>query len=299
MRTNDFIHPEDAVALRALKSIPWLIRIIMVSFFLLCLFPSMGKAQIEKWDSLTNLAKSYFQHKDYIRSIECYEQVITLVSPYDKDGKLVNNIRGTIALNYIYLGVPLLKAKKYSESKPYFEKALEYSAKDLNVRSIANSWMGNWYSLQALSIRSSGANLQQSIDYSIMAEKYYKIAKTPEKYLKERISRATVLSDISQIDDARHLLQQVIAESVGNDQRASLHAKALNELGSIEQNAENYQLAIQYLERSYNLSIPLDRQNARSAATRLQRLYETQIPDSSKAELWKKRADRLNDKKEE
>ena len=259
------------------------------------LYPLIGTAQIEKWDSLTNLAKTYHQQKEYVKSNECYEQVIAIVKPFDSDSKLTNKIRGMIALNYVYMGVPLFKDKKYAESKPYFEKALEYSANDPKVLQMANSWMGDWYSSQALQVRIAESNLQQAIDYSLLAEKYYTIANASEKCLKEQISRATVLADIFRIDEARKLFQQIIAECEGRDKRTNLLAKALNELGAIEQNTENYQTAILYLERSYDLSQSSDRQNARIAANRMQRLYESQIPDKTKAELWKKRLDELND----
>lgn len=291
----DFIHPEDAAALEALKKLPVLIRKSVLSFLLLCVFPNNGNAQIEKWDSLSNLAKTYHQQKEYLKSNECYEQVIDIVKPFDKDGRLTNKIRGMIALNYVYLGVPLFKAKKYVESKNYFEKALEFSANDPKVLPMANSWMGDWYSSQALQIRIAESHLQQAIEYSVLAEKYYTIANAPEKCLKEQISRATVLADISRIDEARMLFQQVITECEGKEKRINLLAKALNEVGAIEQNTENYQTAILYLERSYNLSQLSDRKNARIAANRMQRLYESQIPDKTKAELWKKRADELND----
>lgn len=295
MQKIDFIHPEKPVAFGSLMKISVLIRKFVLSFLLLCVFPNSGNAQIEKWDSLTNLAKTYHQQKEYVKSNECYEQVIAIVKPFDSDSKLTNKIRGMIALNYVYMGVPLFKDKKYAESKDYFEKALEYSANDPEVLPMANSWMGDWYSSQALQIRIAQSNLQQAIEYSLLAERYYSLANAPERCLKEQISRATVLADISRIDDAKQLLQQVIAECEGRDKRTILLAKALNEFGAIEQNTENYQTAIQYLERSYSLSQSSDKQNALIAANRMQRLYESQIPDKTKAELWKKRADELND----
>lgn len=297
VQTIDFTHPKDAAALEALKKIPLLVSSFAILFLLLYAFPNSGNAQIEKWDSLTNLARTYHQQKEYLKSNECYEQVISIVKPFDADGRLTNKIKGMIALNYVYLGVPLFKAKKYEESKSYFEKALEYSANDPKVLPMAKSWMGDWYSSQALQIRIAETNLEQAIKYSLLAEKYYTLANAPDKCLREQISRAMVLADISRIEDARQLLQQVISECEGEvrDKRTNLLAKALNELGAIEQNTENYQMAILYLEQSYNLNQSSDRQNARIAANRMQRLYESQIPDKTKAELWKKRADELND----
>ena len=294
MQAMNFIQLEGVSVIEAFKKLLMQRRIFVV-LVLMSLFPVSGNAQSEKWDSLINLAKSYFLQKEYLKSNECYKQVIAVIKPFDEDGRLTNKIRGMIALNYVYLGVPLFKAKKYAESRDYFEKALEYSANDPKVLPMANLWMGDWYSSQALQIRIAESNLQQAIEYCLLAEEYYTLANAPEKCLKEQISRAMVLSDISRIEDARQLLQQVIQECEGKDKRTNLLAKALNELGAIEQNTENYQMAIQYLEQSYNLSLSSDKQNARLAANRMQRLYESQIPDKTKAELWKKRADELND----
>lgn len=257
--------------------------------------PFFVNAQTEKWDSLMNLAKTYHRQKEYLKSNECYQQVIDAIMPFDDDGSLTNKIKGTMALNYMYLGVSLFKQKKYPEAKSYFEKAIEYAEKDPKVLPMANTWMGDWYSTQALIIRISETNLQQSVEYSIMAEKYFELANAPEKRLKEQVSRATVLSEISRIDEAKQQLQNVISECEGNEKRIVILAKALNELGAIEQNAENYQSAIQLLERSYNLSVVYSKTNAKSPATRLLRLYQNQIPDPSKVELWQKRINELND----
>ena len=286
--------------MEALKKISVLdIKCVVLYLLMVCFFPCDLTAQTEKWDSLMNLAKTYHKQREYLKSNEYYQQVIDAILPFDNDGRLINKIKGTMALNYMYLGVPLFKQKKYPEAKSYFEKAIEYAEKDPKVLTMANKWMGDWYSMQALTIRTSETNLQQSVQYSIMAEKYYKLANAPEKYLKEQILRATTLSDLSRIDDARKLLQQVIEECEGKDKLSNLQAKALNELGTIEQNSENYLYAIKYLEKSYYLSLQSDLQNARIAANRMQRLYEFHISDKTKAELWKRRVDELHDTREQ
>ena len=291
----DFINSKDLKAMKALKNIPMQFSRLVVLLILLAVFSPLNlSAQIEKWDSLMNLAKTCFQLKDYSKSNEYYQQVIDLIKPFDKDGKLIDKIRGTMAINYIYMGVPFLKENKYSEAKPFFEKALEYSERDPKVFPVANSWMGNWYSAKALEIRAYENNLKQSVDYSIMAEKFYESANAPDKRLKEQISRAVVLSTIARVDEAKQLLKQVISECEGNEKRNSLLAKALNELGFIELNSENYQSAIMNLEQSYTLSVDSgDIQNAEIVARRLQWLYENKIPDNSKVELWKGRADNI------
>ena len=283
------------IFLESLKQIPVLLRKYVILLLLVWLSPCDLTAQTEKWDSLMNLAKTYHKQKEYLKSNECYQQVIDAIMPFDNDGSLTNKIKGTMALNYMYLGVPLFKQKNYPEAKSYFDKAIEYAEKDPKVLPTANTWMGDWYSAQALTIRISETNLQQSVEYSIMAEKYYELANAPEKRLSEQVSRATVLSEISQIDEAKQLLQKVISECEVNDKRNVILAKALNELGAIEQNAENYQSAIQLLERSYNISVVNSKTNAKIAANRLLRLYQSQIPDESKVEFWQKRINELKD----
>lgn len=270
-------------------------RLLFLMLQCLLFIPLSGNAQTEKWDSLMNLAKTYHKQKEYLKSNEYYQQVIDAIMPFDNDARLANKIKGTMALNYMYLGVPLFKQKKYPEAKLYFEKAIEFAEKDPKVLPMANTWMGDWYSTQALTIRLSETNLQQSVEYSVIAEKYYEVANAPEKRLSEQVTRATVLSEISRIDEAKQQLQKVISECEGNDKRDVILAKALNELGDIEQNAENYQSAIQLLERSYDLSVVNCKTNAQIAANRLLRLYQSQIPDESKVELWQKRINELKD----
>ena len=212
-----------------LKCLPILYYRSVSLFILLSLFPICNiTAQTEKADSLMNLAMAYSKQKEYLKSNEYYQQAIDVIMPFDNDGSLTNKIKGTMAINYLNLGVPLFKQKNYPEAKSYLEKAIEYAEKDPKVFPTVNSWMGTWYSTQALINRISGTNLQQSVENSIMAEKYFELANAPEKRLKEQVSRATVLSEISRIDEAKQQLQNVISECEGNEKRFVILAKALN-----------------------------------------------------------------------
>ena len=262
----------------------------------LLLFSIVATAQIERWDSLMNLAKICSKEREYFKSNEYYELVILAINPYDNDELLTNKIKGTIAINYIHLGVPLFKEKKYEDAKHYFEKAIEYAVKDPKVFPVANSWMGDWYSWKALDVKIATTDLQQSVEYSLLAEEYYERANAPEKLLKEQVSRAAVLCDLSQIEKSKRLLQQVISECEGNENRTIILSKALNELGYIELKLEDFQSAILHLECSYDLSLSKDSSTAKLAAMRLQQLYEFEIPDKTKAEFWKNRSNAINDK---
>ena len=257
------------------------------------LFSLSVSAQIPEIESLLNLAKAYQEQKEYLKAIECHESIIELIKPFDNNN-ITNIVRGTIAINYINLGSPLLKAEKFAEAKPYFDKALEYASDDPKVLPRANSWMGEWYSSYALKIRSNKTNLQQAADYSVIAEKYFNLAGEHNKVLKEMICRSSVLADLSQTNEARTLLQSVIDECERVSDKTQILTKALYELGTIELSSENYQSAILHLERCYTLSLESNHQTASLAAQRLLRLYESQIPDSSKADLWRKRVAEFN-----
>ena len=132
--------------MEALKKISVLdIKCVVLYLLMVCFFPCDLTAQTEKWDSLMNLAKTYHKQREYLKSNEYYQQVIDAILPFDNDGRLINKIKGTMALNYMYLGVPLFKQKKYPEAKSYFEKAIEYAEKDPKVLTMANKWMGDWH----------------------------------------------------------------------------------------------------------------------------------------------------------
>ena len=268
------------------------IKAILLTVFIA--IPLSGLAQVGPLDSLMNLAKNYHLKKEYMKSNECYEQILATIQPYDGDARLTNIIRGTMAINYIYSGVDLFKDKYFAEAKPYFEKALEYAANDPKALPVANSWMGDWYSWKALDMRISKTDLQQAVEYSLMAEHHYKQANATDKLLKEQVSRSAALHELLQIESAKQLLLQVIGQCESVESRERILASALCELGEIELKSENFQSAILYLERCYGLSISKNKPTAYLAAIKLVQLYETDIPDQTKAELWKSRAETID-----
>ena len=259
----------------------------------LLVIPSRGLAQASL-DSLMNLAATYRHQEEYLKSNDCYEQLIDAIKDFD-DGGLTGKIMGLMSLNYIYLGIPLLKEGDYEKAGPFFRKAVEYAKHDPKIALSANSWMGQWYSMQSLDMRARGTDLWRAVEYSLSAERYFELAHAPEKRLNQQIARASTLSGLSRMTEAEQLLQMTIREC---EERSGLEgqlAKALSELGKLEKNAENYQSAIFHLERSYEIGISGDRQTARLAAVYLHELFENMVPDKEKAALWKMRIEELND----
>ena len=161
----------------------------------------------------------------------------------------------------------------------------------------ANSWMGQWNSAQALNIRLNHGDYQKAVQLSLEAERYFDLAKAPEKRLTEQLSRASSLQELSHKDEAESLLKLIIRECEGKNDRNFILGRATYQLGDIELATERYQSAIQHLEQSYDLCISETTPNAqtwtRLAAKKLYGLYSEQIPDNDKAALWKLRTEKL------
>lgn len=263
-----------------------------LTFALALWLPLVASAQIEALDKLMNEARAYSVAKDYEKSNQSYEQLLEMIKPVD-NGSLAAKIKGMMALNYINMGVPLLKEGKYSESKPHFEKALTYSADDPKILTAANSWMANWYSSYALNLRAGDSDLLTSEQYSRQAESYYEKAGDTLKSLKEKVSRADVLSKLARHDDAIGLYRTVISACEGKPDRRAVHGLALGGLGSLEMEMEDYNSALTHLEASFNINVEHNPKMAYVVADKLQRLYETHLPDASKAEFWRNRKEPL------
>ena len=210
---------------------------------------------------------------------------------------LIPSVKNHIAINNLYLGVAAMKEKDFSTTKTYLENAIADAKPDSKTYYSANSWMGQWYSTQALNIRLNHGDYQKAVQYSQEAERYFDLAKAPEKRLTEQLSRASSLQELMHNDEAESLLKQIIRECVGNKDRCFILGRATYQLGDIELSSERYQSAIQHLEQSYDLCISETTPNAqtwtRLAAKKLYGLYSKQIPDDDKAALWKQRTEEL------
>lgn len=254
------------------------------------------QAQTQNYQNLMAQAKEFFHQKEYEKSSECYEKIIDELKGTDYES-LVPTIRNSIAINNLYMGVDALKEKDYAIAKSYLEKAIKDAKPESKTSYMAYSWMGQWNSVQSLNIRTRRGDFQQALQFSLEAERYFDLAKAPDKRLKEQLSRADILQELSRGYDAENLLKQILAECEGVKDYSIILGKAAYKLGGLEMQLEKYQLAIQYLEQGYNLCAEGTTIDAKSyaylCADKLKRLFRANIPDDDKAALWEQRANEL------
>ncbi len=246
---------------------------------------------------LMDEARSYSKQKEYSKSNECYESVIANLKGTEYES-LIPSIKDFVAINYMSMGVAALKEKNYAVAKSYMQQAIDDAKPGSKTCYTANLWMGRLHSTQAMNIRTTHGDIQQAVGLSLEAEKYFDLAQATDRRLEEQVSRASALIDLSRPGEAEVLLRQVVNECEGNPKLVHLQGKAAYYLGETEMGAEKFQLAIQHLEQAYNqckgASVDALKAYARLAANRLGQLYKTSIPDTAKADLWKKRAEELN-----
>ena len=253
-------------------------------------------AQPQGYNEQMGQAKSYFGQKEYAKAIECYEKVVAELKGTAYES-LIPSVRNSIAINNLYLGVAALKEKDYPVAKGFLEKAIVDAKPNSKTFYMANSWMGQWNSVQSHNIRTSRGDFQQALQLSLEAERYFDLAQAPEKRLKEQLSRADILSELSRGAEAEALLEKIMTECEGIKDRSVICGKAAFKLGSMEILSEKYQTAISHLEKSYDLCNAGTTVDAKSyayfCADKLSRLFSSQIPDDNKAALWKQRANEL------
>ena len=253
-------------------------------------------AQTPNYKALMEKAKNHFSQKEYAKAIDCYEEVCAEVTGTAYED-LIPSIRNSIAINNLYLGVNAIEAKDFPAAMAYLEKAIKDAKPGSKTYYMAYSWMGQWNSVQALNIRTNRGDYEKALEFSLQAERYFDIANAPEKRLREQLGRAAALQELSRNDEAMTLLKQIMSECEGMNTRSLIMGKAAYRLGETEMAGEEFQLAIQHLEQSYNLCNAESSKDAKTwaylAANKLNTLYVKFIPDNDKANLWKRRADEL------
>lgn len=273
----------------------------LVFTLILILSSSIGCSQtalLQRFDSLMHQAREYSLNKQYTKSNEVYGQLITeMQSP--EFASLIPSIRDMIGLNHLKMGIDLLKLNNYEESKFHLDKAIELAKSDSKTYLTAQSWMGQWYSKQVLNIRTENGNNNKALELCIEAERHFDLARATDRRLNQQLTRAQLLQDLARPDNARQLLLQVIDECIENNTLDKIRGRAFFQLGSLERELEQFQLALQHLELGYNLCMATqDYSYARLSAQQLCNLHSQNIPDAAKAELWKQRVTDLKIKSE-
>lgn len=242
-------------------------------------------ALTQKWEAMMTEAKKYAAEKDYAKAIECNEALIKDMETCGVSG-LIETLRNSNAIYYLYMGKPLMKSKIYKEAEAMFENAVANAKPSSQTMNIAHIYLGDVFASQSLEIRKVSGDLTQAIAFSVKAEKEYELAGVPDKRLKEQVVRAGMLRDVMKVSDAKSLLLETIKECDGNAQRFKIRGNALSELGCIEQDEEDFQNAIKHLEEGYDILIQYDKRLALLPAIRLAKLYRVNIPDNEKAKHW-------------
>ena len=255
-----------------------------------------GLAQPAGFQDMMDEGRSYSQQKEYEKSSECYEKAIDMLKGTEMES-LIPSVRSFIAINNMHLGVAVLKAKDYPKAKVFLDKAVNDAKPGSKTYFMANSWMGNWYSVQALAIHSERGDYEEAVRLHLEAERYFDIAHATEKRLSEQVTRASALASLSRTDEAATLLKQIMTECGNDGKRNLIHGKAAYRLGAIAIDEERFQEGVKQLEKAYDLCIgetnKVAKLEAMLAAGKLSDVYARQIPDTEKAGLWKRRADEL------
>lgn len=270
-------------------------KILMIA--VLTLLTVIGsQAQPAGYQAMMDEARRYSQQKEYEKSSECYEKAIAMLKGTEGES-LIPSVRSFIAINNMHLGIAALKAKDYPKAKGLLEKAVSDAKPNSKTYYMANSWLGQWYSVQASAIHSERGDYEEAIRLSLGAERYFDLAKAPEKRLNEQVKRASALHTLSRTGEAETLLKQIIAECENMSKRNFICGKAAFELGSIEIETERYQNGVNHLEKAYDLCIgeatAVAKIHAKLAANKLNGIYAHQIPDQEKADLWQRRTEDL------
>lgn len=261
----------------------------ITTFIAALLFCIHGNAQTERWDALMAQVKNYTLQKEYAKAIQCNEELIADLEAHGVTG-LSETIRNSNALNYLYLAVPLLKEKKYDDSKAYLDKAIENAKAGSKTYYMVQLYFGHWYAYQSLDIKLQNGDLNKAIEYCVNAEQHFEKAQAPDRVLSQKISHAGLLSDLSRNNEAVVLYKGIIEECASDANLDVIRGQALCELGGIEYSKEEYQSAISHLEEAYPLCLKSkDKSYAKITASRLHRLYTNGIPEPGKAKLWEQR----------
>jgi len=192
---------------------------------LMLLIAICGQAQPAGFQSMMDEARRLSQQKEYEKSSECYEKAITMLKGTEGES-LIPSVRSFVAINNMHLGITALKAKDYPKAKTLLGKAVNDAKPDSKTYYMANSWMGQWYSVQASAIHSERGDYQEAIRLSLGAERYFDAAQAPEKRMNEQVTRASALYSLSRTDEAEALLKQVIAECENVSKRNLIYGKA-------------------------------------------------------------------------
>ena len=240
------------------------------------------------FNRLQDEVSEYNNRKDYERSNECYERMITHLDTMGWH-TLIPKVKSLMSSNYNSMGMPYLQAGQFDEAKPYFEKALELETPTTKGYRSAARWMGNLYDLKAGAIMHTQEGASLALAWFRKAEEYYKLDGRMRNILKMRAKQAECLRKQGQTSEAEKLYTQIIEQASNTDSLETILGDALTGLAEIELLQEKFHLAAEHFEQGYMLLIKSNKY-AFAPAQSLYRLYTFHIPEPAKATLWEQRA---------
>ena len=245
-------------------------------------------------DSLLEKAKYYSNSGDYELSTKYYEQTILY---FDSMGNysLIPQINNLIAENDIGQGIAFLKKKQYNTARFFCMRASRRAEPESKIYKTAHRWIGDICDVEATEIRSGTTNLERAVALCEEGEQHFDTAGDEYKKLKIRLLRATKLVTLNRKDEAKDIYTKIITLKISSDSIQTVLGEANYHLGELETEEGKYDLAIKHLETGYELYDKVGNAAMASVvAKKLSSLFNYQIGDRVKAEVWKQRASKYD-----
>lgn len=263
--------------------------------------PLAGHAQLNEISEMIKEAGEYVKQGEYQKAIETNGQIIDLLKANGVE-QLVPTITDNIALCHLYLGIPLLKAKKYADAEEHFDWAAEHSKPDGKVNRMARLYQADNLSAQSLDIRADEGDYAKALVLSQQAAKIYESVDTV-RMLRQTLTSADICIRLNRTGEAMEMLRKVEAACAENPTRALLLGRAYTKMGEIEMNVEEFSTAPSHLQRGYELceqaynnGEAAAKPHMMIAAQMLVRLYGNSLMDVQKAQYWEEKAAALGGK---
>ena len=234
-----------------------------------------------KYFYMQQIAKIYTELKDFDKAQQAYDSCIELadkgaIDKYDVASKKIEcrekfdkNSNYNKATNYVEKGVRLFSDKKYEEATEYFSNALHLIPLEINSLAYLSQCL---YTLKeyekSAEVANEGlitANLERTTKYydtfcSNIVNYYKEIKKDNKKALKYalqgyekkpsnmmRYNVSDIYIDLEQYDKAIEILNKA-------NKNEQFYAECIGQLGYCYEFKNNYEKALEYFEKAYELS---------------------------------------------
>lgn len=208
-------------------------------------------------------------------------------------------IKNTIALKESRIVAMLVARGQYQKAKEHISRALEMAQSGDKAYYETNKWAGYLYAQEAREVANSVPRLQEAIVLFECAEKYFLLAQKQDGALDSKLNRAMCLRDLNKKEEAKRLLEEVVASRKGIDTLEQYVGEALFRLGQMAREEDRYDEAIKLLDEGYNLAKRNGLMHvAMMAANEMVRLFSWNVPNEEMRKLWEKNSNECKKVKE-